>query len=77
MFPEYADLMPRLKASNRQFASLLEKHKELDRTLQAMDSGMTSMVSISAMAYQPIALSQKFSDSPVTLSHQNISLEES
>ena len=40
MFPEYADLMPRLKASNRQFASLLEKHKELDRTLQAMDSGV-------------------------------------
>ena len=44
---------------------------------QAMDSGMTSMVSISAMAYQPIALSQKFSDSPVTLSHQNIWRESS
>jgi uncharacterized protein YdcH (DUF465 family) len=39
MFPEYADLMSRLTASNRQFASLLDKHKELDRTLQAMDSG--------------------------------------
>ena len=39
MFPEYTDLIFRLKTSDRQFASLLDKHKELDRTLQAMDSG--------------------------------------
>lgn len=39
MFPEYTDLIFRLKTSDRQFASLLEKHKELDRKLQDIEAG--------------------------------------
>lgn len=39
MFPEHAELISRLKNSDRQFAALLDKHKELDRKLQAIDAG--------------------------------------
>lgn len=40
MFPEYADLIPQLKTRDRQFAALLDKHKALDRKLQAIDAGV-------------------------------------
>lgn len=39
MFPEYADLISQLKTSDRLFASLLDKHKEMDRKLQSIESG--------------------------------------
>ncbi len=39
MFPEHAELISRLENSDRQFAALLDKHKELDRKLQAIDAG--------------------------------------
>jgi uncharacterized protein YdcH (DUF465 family) len=39
MFPEYADLIPQLTTRDRQFAALLDKHRELDRKLQAIDAG--------------------------------------
>lgn len=39
MFPEYADLTSQLKASDRQFARMFEKHKELNHKLQAIEAG--------------------------------------
>ena len=39
MFPEYADLIPQLTTRDRQFAAMLDKHRELDRKLQAIDAG--------------------------------------
>ncbi len=39
MFPEYANLISHLKTRDRQFAALLDKHKELDRKLLAIEAG--------------------------------------
>ena len=39
MFPEYADLIPELMTRDRRFAALLDKHKDLDRKLRAIDAG--------------------------------------
>ena len=45
MFPEYADLIPQLTTRDRQFAAMLDKHRELDRKLQAIDAGQCDVQS--------------------------------
>jgi uncharacterized protein YdcH (DUF465 family) len=38
MFPEYRDLISRLKTSNRHFQNLFEKHNSLDQKIKNMES---------------------------------------
>lgn len=39
MFPEYRELISRLKTSDHHFARLFEKHNALDQKIQNMESG--------------------------------------
>ena len=38
MFPEYRDLITRLKTSDNHFARLFDKHNELDQKIKNMES---------------------------------------
>ncbi|MFA7290964.1 MAG: DUF465 domain-containing protein [Rhodocyclaceae bacterium] len=38
MFPEYRDLISKLKTSNRHFQGLFEKHNALDQKIKNMES---------------------------------------
>jgi uncharacterized protein len=41
MFPEYRDLISRLKTDDAHFARLFERHNELDHEIKNMESGVT------------------------------------
>jgi uncharacterized protein len=41
MFPEYRDLISRLKTDDAHFARLFERHNELDHEISNMESGVT------------------------------------
>ncbi|KIG03096.1 MULTISPECIES: YdcH family protein [Caballeronia] len=41
MFPEYRDLISRLKTEDAHFARLFERHNQLDHEIQNMESGVT------------------------------------
>ena len=38
MFPEFSDQIDRLRSSDQRFASLFEKHHELDERIQRMET---------------------------------------
>ncbi len=38
MFPEYRELMTKLKASDRHFVHLFDKHNDLDQKIQSMEA---------------------------------------
>jgi hypothetical protein len=40
MFPEYRDLISRLKQENAHFARLFERHNELDHQVHNMEAGV-------------------------------------
>ena len=40
MFPEYRDLISRLKSQDDRFARLFHKHNELDQQIKNMESGI-------------------------------------
>ncbi len=40
MFPEYVDLICRLKSSNSQFQSMFNKHRELDQKIKNLEAGL-------------------------------------
>lgn len=40
MFPEYRDLISKLKTSDHHFARLFDKHNELDERIQRMEQGI-------------------------------------
>jgi len=40
MFPEYRELISKLKTSDRHFATLFDKHNELDARIKRMDDGI-------------------------------------
>lgn len=40
MFPEYRDLITRLKTQDDRFARLFHKHNELDQQIRNMESGI-------------------------------------
>ncbi|MEY3670407.1 MAG: hypothetical protein RI904_63 [Pseudomonadota bacterium] len=40
MFPEYRELISKLKTSDHHFAKLFEKHNELDAKIKRMDEGI-------------------------------------
>lgn len=39
MFPEYRDLISRLKTEDAHFSRLFERHNELDHRIQRMETG--------------------------------------
>jgi uncharacterized protein len=41
MFPEYRDLISRLKTEDAHFARLFERHNSLDHEIKSMESGVT------------------------------------
>jgi uncharacterized protein len=41
MFPEFRDLISRLKSEDAHFARLFNKHNELDQQILNMESGIT------------------------------------
>jgi uncharacterized protein YdcH (DUF465 family) len=41
MFPEYRDLISRLKTEDGHFSKLFERHNQLDHEIQKMESGAT------------------------------------
>ena len=58
MFPEYRDLITQLKATDRHFLNLFEKHNELDQRIKNMESGIepaTNLV-IEALKKEKLAL---------------------
>ena len=58
MFPEYRDLITQLKATDRHFLNLFEKHNELDQKIRNMESGIepaTHLV-IEALKKEKLAL---------------------
>ncbi|MFN3957493.1 MAG: YdcH family protein [Tepidimonas ignava] len=40
MFPEYRDLISKLKTTDTHFARLFDKHNELDERIQRMEQGI-------------------------------------
>ena len=42
MFPEYRDLISRLKTEDAHFSRLFERHNELDHQIHNMETGVTS-----------------------------------
>ncbi|MCS6811936.1 MAG: YdcH family protein [Tepidimonas sp.] len=40
MFPEYRDLISKLKTSDHHFQRLFDKHNELDERIQRMEQGI-------------------------------------
>jgi hypothetical protein len=40
MFPEFCDLISRLKTSNGYFVKLFDRHNELDQTIRNIESGI-------------------------------------
>ncbi|MDR5740429.1 MULTISPECIES: YdcH family protein [unclassified Caballeronia] len=41
MFPEYRDLISRLKTEDAHFSRLFERHNQLDHDIQNMEAGVT------------------------------------
>ncbi|KND61737.1 hypothetical protein BVER_06162 [Candidatus Burkholderia verschuerenii] len=41
MFPEYRDLISRLKTEDAHFSRLFERHNELDHEIRNMESGVS------------------------------------
>jgi len=41
MFPEYRDLISRLKTEDGHFSRLFERHNELDHQIHNMETGVT------------------------------------
>ncbi|SAK67109.1 YdcH family protein [Caballeronia ptereochthonis] len=41
MFPEYRDLISRLKTEDAHFSRLFERHNELDHQISNMETGVT------------------------------------
>jgi uncharacterized protein len=41
MFPEYRDLISRLKTEDAHFARLFERHNELDQEIKNMEAGIS------------------------------------
>ncbi len=41
MFPEYRDLISRLKTEDTHFSRLFERHNELDHQIHNMETGVT------------------------------------
>ena len=58
MFPEYRDLITQLKATDRHFLNLFEKHNELDQRIKNMESGIepATNLDIEAMKKEKLAL---------------------
>lgn len=42
MFPEYRDIISRLKTEDAHFSRLFERHNELDHQIHNMETGVTS-----------------------------------
>jgi hypothetical protein len=58
MFPEYRDLITQLKATDRHFLNLFEKHNELDQRIKNMESGIepATNLDIEALKKEKLAL---------------------
>ena len=58
MFPEYRDLITQLKATDRHFLNLFEKHNELDQRIKNMESGIepATHLDIEALKREKLAL---------------------
>jgi uncharacterized protein len=58
MFPEYRDLITQLKATDRHFLNLFEKHNELDQKIKNMESGIepATNLDIEALKKEKLAL---------------------
>jgi len=58
MFPEYRDLITQLKATDRHFLNLFEKHNELDQRIKNMESGIepATNLDIEALKREKLAL---------------------
>jgi uncharacterized protein len=58
MFPEYRDLITHLKATDRHFLNLFEKHNELDQRIKNMESGIepATNLDIEALKKEKLAL---------------------
>ena len=58
MFLEYRDLITQLKATDRHFLNLFEKHNELDQRIKNMESGIepATNLDIEALKKEKLAL---------------------
>ena len=58
MFPEYRDLITRLKTTDRHFLNVFDKHNELDQKIKNMESGIepATNLGIEALKKEKLAL---------------------
>ncbi len=58
MFPEYRELISRLKQEDGHFAKLFERHNSLDQTIKNMESGIEAAgaADIESMKKEKLAL---------------------
>ena len=58
MFPEYRDLITQLKATDRHFLNVFDKHNELDQRIKNMESGIepATNLDIEALKKEKLAL---------------------
>jgi uncharacterized protein YdcH (DUF465 family) len=58
MFPEYRDLITRLKTTDRHFPGVFEKHNELDQTIRNMETGIepATHLAIESLKKEKLAL---------------------
>ena len=58
MFPEYRDLISRLKTEDARFQRIFDKHNQLDHEIQNMESGILpgSQLEIEAKKKEKLAL---------------------
>ncbi len=64
MFPEFRDLISRLKTEDAHFSRLFERHNELDHQISNMESGVTPAdnVAIEALKKEKLQLKDALYD---------------
>ncbi|WP_066091535.1 YdcH family protein [Xanthomonas massiliensis] len=56
MFPEYRDLITRLKGSDERFTRLFDEHNALDHQVRSLETGTGTQAQIEALKKQKLAL---------------------
>lgn len=56
MFPEYRDLITRLKGSDERFTRLFDEHNALDHQVRNLETGTGTQAQIEALKKQKLAL---------------------
>lgn len=59
MFPEYRDLITRLKGSDERFTRLFDEHNALDHRIKSLESGTGTQAEIAALKKEKLAIKDR------------------